>query len=354
MKFLKIFLAPFALIYKIIVQCRNFFFNIGIIKQHIFDIPIISVGNLAVGGTGKTPHVEHLVKILKDNYKIAVLSRGYKRKTKGFLVVNNQHLSKDVGDEPMQYKQKFGDDVVIAVAERRVKGIRKIKKSYPTIDVIILDDAFQHRHVKPGLSVMLSDYHHPFYSDHIMPLGKLREPRKNYKRADIIIMSKTPFVFSPIIIKKIQRKISLFPHQKLFFSSVDHLEPKAIFPSHIKLNSFDEASVCFLLTGIANPYPLKECLYRKFTELNAYAFPDHHEFTVKDIQGVKKDFNKHFSKNKIIVTTEKDMMRLTSREIKKEIVDLPIFYIPIKTKINEEEKYKKIITDYVEKNRRNT
>ncbi len=354
MKLLKMFLAPFALIYKIIVQCRNFFFNIGIIKQHIFDTPVICVGNLAVGGTGKTPHVELLLSNLKDKYKIAVISRGYKRKTKGFLVVNKQHLSRDVGDEPRQYKNKFGEEVVIAVAERRVKGIRKIKEIYPDIDLIILDDAFQHRHVKAGLSIMLSDYHHPFYSDHIMPLGRLREPRKNYKRADIIIMTKTPFVFSPILFKKIKKKTQLQSHQNLFFSSVEHLEPKVAFPLNNTINAFDKASICFLITGIANPYPLKECLYRKFTELNPYTFPDHHEFTVKNIRKIKKDFYKHFSKNKIIVTTEKDLMRLTSPEIKKEIVDLPLFYVPIKTKIYEEEKYINLILDYVEKNRRNT
>jgi len=351
MKALKYFLFPIALIYKFIVQLRNIFFNIGIKHQHKFNIPIISVGNISVGGTGKTPHVEYLISLLKDKYKIAIISRGYKRKTKGFIVANNKHTHEDIGDESKQYQEKFGEEVIISVSNKRVKAIEILMRDFPDIDVILLDDAYQHRYVKPGLSILLSDYHHPFFKDHILPVGLLREPRKNYKRADIIIMTKIPFIFSPIIFDATIKKIKPYNHQEVYFSCVKHQSTIAVNSSK---QVIDKATICFLVVGIANPYPLQEHLSRSFSEVITIKFPDHHNFSLRDILKIKSKFNQHFSKNKVIVTTEKDMTRLNSPEIKKELINLPLFYVPIKTEINNEKEFNTKIVDYVEKNKRNS
>ena len=351
MNSLKFFLFPIALIYKLIVQLRNIFFNIGIKRQHKFNIPIISVGNLSVGGTGKTPHVEYLISLLKDKYKIAVISRGYKRKTKGFIVANNTHTYKDIGDEPKQYQEKFGEEILVSVSSKRVKAIKILLQDYPEIDVILLDDAYQHRYVKPGLSILLSDYHHPFFKDHILPVGLLREPRKNYKRADIIVITKVPFAFSPIVSDATIKKIQPYKHQEVYFSCVKHKEPVSVNTSE---QVIDNATICFLVVGIANPYPLQEHLARSFSEVITIKFPDHHSFSLGDIKKIKSKFNKHFSRKKVIVTTEKDMMRLNSPEIKKELINLPLFYVPIRTEINNKKEFNTKIVAYVEKNKRNS
>jgi tetraacyldisaccharide 4'-kinase len=335
---------------------RNKFFSAGILRSTSFDIPVICVGNLSAGGTGKTPHTEYIAELLfKSGYKVAILSRGYKRKTKGFLLVEDSHSFLEAGDEPCQYKRHFPDNnIIVAVDEKRRRGIQNILRLFPEVEVIILDDAFQHRYVKAGLNILLTDYYKPFFKDRIFPLGNLREPRSGKKRAHVIIVTKSPPVISPLTRRHVSNKIKLQPDQSLFFSKIIYGQGQGIF-SNALWNPKTTYSTLFLLTGIANPYPLQEHLRSYCINMELFRFPDHHIFSVRDIQKLLSDFNAHLSSNKIIVTTEKDMIRLHSAEISNLLSGYPVFYIPIKVEPdkNDTEKLNNLILNYVGKNKRN-
>lgn len=225
---LRILLLPFSLIYGLIVGVRNYFFNNGLLKSVEFKIPVISVGNLSAGGTGKTPHVEYLIRLLKDHFKIAVVSRGYLRKTRGFVLTDINSTVSMVGDEPMQYINKF-KNLLVAVDENRNHGIQKLMTSHTELDAVILDDAFQHRYVKPGLSILLTDFHSLYSKDFLLPVGRLRESKKGAKRADIIIVTKTDPVFSPLSKRAVLEQLKPQPHQKVFFSYVTYGLPIPVF-----------------------------------------------------------------------------------------------------------------------------
>lgn len=323
---MKLLLYPFALIFEVIVWLKNILYKLEVLPSFSFHFPVINVGNLSMGGNGKTPHVEYIVKYLSGQQQVATLSRGYKRKSKGFLLADANSSVADIGDEPLQIWKKL--KCVVAVDHNRVKGIRKLLSLFPKLGVIILDDAYQHRSLKPGLNILLTDYYHLYTRDYLLPAGSLREPSYASKRADIIIITKSPKIFSPIERRSLIEEIKPRPHQKLFFSYIKYSE---LIPLHdnIEQSSCNDICSILLVTGIANPTPLEEYLKRICFELFTVRFPDHHNYEVSDIERIKKEFFGIFRKNKIIVTTEKDSMRLLQPEVALLLEGIPIYYIII-------------------------
>ena len=349
-KILQILIFPFSLLYGLILWVRNKLFDWGIFSQKSYDVPIISVGNLNMGGTGKTPHIEYLIRLLKSDYSIATISRGYGRKTKGYIKATLQSSCEQIGDEPKQYKQKFRD-VEVIVDENRNEGIKNILSENKNVNLILLDDAYQHRSVKPGLSILLTDYHKLFSSDFMLPTGTLREFRAGYKRADIIVVTKTPKVFSPILRKTIEAEINPLPHQKLYYSYIDYCEMKEM-PDIENRPEVNKTYAILFFAGIANVYPIEEHLRRQCEEFSSIKFPDHHKFSVKDIVKIRETFDNIASRNKIIITTEKDAMRMDKPELLEALKGLPVFYVPIEIVFHtiENEEFNNEITKYVRKN----
>jgi tetraacyldisaccharide 4'-kinase len=345
MGILRIILYPFSLLYGLGILIRNKFFDWGILKSTSFSIPVIGVGNLSTGGTGKTPHVEYLIELLQSDYKIAVLSRGYKRKTKGFYIVNDKSTVLEVGDEPLQMSKNY-PEIIVAVDEKRVHGIESLQKTHPDVDLIILDDSFQHRYVTPKLNILLTDYYKMFHNNYLLPSGNLREPRSQAKRADALIISKTPEVFSPLDRKLIMKRVSSYKAKNIFFSYIQYKEWNPITEPARKLTKCKVKTI-FLLTGIANPSALEEYLKRKCDELICFHYSDHYNFKASNLEKLKEKFNNTFSKSKIIITTQKDAMRLQKAELVEVIKDLPIFTIPMN--INFHEKDKKAFDEFVKK-----
>ncbi len=332
---------------------RNLLFDLGILHTEEFDIPVISVGNLSTGGTGKTPHIEYLARLLSDCVHTAILSRGYARKSKGFILVSRKSNVKYIGDEPLQFVKKF-HNIKVAVDEKRVRGIQKLIDKFPDIGLVLLDDAFQHRWVKPGISILLTDYHNLFMEDYVIPSGRLREFRSGAKRADVIIVTKTPKVLSPITRRRLQDEIKPLPSQQIFFSFITY-------GCFIPVNEEQDITILkkltyiLLFTGIANDYPLQEEIRRKCSELSIIKFPDHHQYDLKDLDNIKVRFIDLPSRKKIILTTEKDMMRLKNPEFSNFLKDLPLFYLPIEIDFHGKDKqgFDKLIKDYVGQNKRN-
>ena len=346
----KIFGFPLALLYGLGIGLRNLMFRIGLRRQHKFDVPVICVGNLSTGGTGKTPHVDYLISLLEDKYRVATLSRGYKRKTSGYILAGPESTVSDIGDEPLQFHMRH-PEAMVAVDEQRVDGIKKLMAHNPPPDVIILDDAYQHRQVKPGLSVLLTDYFHRYTRDYLLPAGNLREGRKNAHHADIIVCTKSPKIFSPIERKSLVAEFPVHREQQLFFSYIDHSDFIPLYPNTPPMPFKDITSIlCF--SGIANPTPLEEHLKRKCTELIPVRYPDHYQYTLKNIQDLLKDFDNIVRKNRILVTTEKDAMRLKSLEFEKTFEGYPVYYISIRVDFHKTDKplFDQIILDYVGKN----
>jgi tetraacyldisaccharide 4'-kinase len=309
-----------------------------------FNFPIICVGNLAVGGTGKTPMVEYLVRLLKDEYKVATMSRGYKRKTKGFAIANENTTALDIGDEPMQFYKKF-PDITVSVAEERLVSIPQLLHDKPNTGVIILDDAFQHRQVKAGLNILLTDYHDLFTRDFILPAGNLRDMRSSYNRADIIVVTKCKSHITEDEKNKIITEIKPLPHQKIFFTKIEYGSPYHLFTKEEKFLS-PETNI-LLVCGIANPKPIKEILNTYAATYDMMRFRDHHIFSVDDLKQIMKQFEEIDTQNKIILTTEKDGVRLVKFE--NELKDLPVYVFPIRHKIlfGEEDQLNIIVTDFI-------
>jgi len=354
MNVLGFLLYPISLIYGLIINIRNLLFDLNIIKGKEYSIPIICVGNLSMGGTGKTPHVEYIIKILKkEGFKLAALSRGYSRKTKGFAYASEKSKALDIGDEPLQYFKKF-NEIKVAVDEKRRRGIENILKENQEIQVILLDDAFQHRYVKAGLSILLTDYYNLFYHDFVIPSGRLREQRINAKRADIIIVSKCPKVLSPLSQKFITESIRKYSNKQLFFSYIDYGELVSLnaFPILTNLSNY----TMLLFSGIANPYPLEDYLSSKCSKLEVIRFRDHYQFKKDDILTIVNEFKNIPSKNKLIITTEKDAMRIKDTELMNFFVDLPLFYIPIEIKFHckTSDEFDNQIINYVKRNQSNS
>ena len=351
-------LIPLSWLYGIGVGFRNQLFNIGLLKQHDYDIPIISVGNITVGGAGKTPHVEYLIRLLKDKVKVAVLSRGYKRKTHGYVLANDSSTVTDIGDEPYQMKQKY-QDVHIAVDKKRVDGIAHITGDAETndTDVILLDDAFQHRYVKPGINILLVDYHRLIIYDKLLPAGRLREPQSGKNRADIVIITKCPKDLKPMEFRVLTKAMNLYPYQSLYFTTIEYESLIPLFAkekSAIEKEALEDKHV-MLITGIASPKQIIIDLKPHVKEMTTLAFSDHHQFKSKDIMKINETFNA-IKGEKIIVTTEKDATRLEQLEGLSEEVKQNLYVLPIKVKfmINQEEEFNDKIIDYVRKNSRNS
>ena len=351
-------LIPLSWLYGIGVGFRNQLFNIGLLKQHDYDIPIISVGNITVGGAGKTPHVEYLIRLLKDKVKVAVLSRGYKRKTHGYVLANDSSTVTDIGDEPYQMKQKY-QDVHIAVDKKRVDGIAHITGDAETndTDVILLDDAFQHRYVKPGINILLVDYHRLIIYDKLLPAGRLREPQSGKNRADIVIITKCPKDLKPMEFRVLTKAMNLYPYQSLYFTTIEYESLTPLFAkekSTIEKEALGDKHV-MLITGIASPKQIIIDLKPHVKEMTTLAFSDHHQFKSKDIMKINETFNA-IKGEKIIVTTEKDATRLEQLEGLSEEVKQNLYVLPIKVKfmINQEEEFNDKIIDYVRKNSRNS
>lgn len=352
---LKILLYPFALLYGLVLSFRHFLFNVGFLRSKSFDVPVIGVGNLALGGTGKTPHTEYLVNLLKDEYRVAILSRGYLRKSKGFVLANGKSTITDIGDEPMQYRQNFGDKIIIAVDKNRSRGVRILLKMQNAPKAIILDDTLQHRYIKPGILLLLTDYRHLYMDDYLLPSGRLRDLKASAKRADIIIITKTEKVLSPIVKKIILEKIKPAPHQKVYFSYIEYDAP-TLFPDMKKTKFKALYNVIILFTGIANSYLLKDHLRYHCRELITLEFPDHHYYTKKDILLIKKVWEEQFQSKKLIVTTEKDAMRLINSPYLRLLKDIPIVYLSIQVKFHgqDENNFNRQILKYVRENQRNS
>jgi tetraacyldisaccharide 4'-kinase len=355
--FIKInkWLMPLSWLYGLGVKMRNMLFNTGILKSHAFNIPVISVGNITVGGTGKTPHVEYLINILRDHYQVAVLSRGYKRKSKGFLLADSSSTVADIGDEPYQIKQKY-PQVTVAVDKDRCHGIALLEQGDNKLDVILLDDAFQHRYVKPGINILLVDYHRLIIYDELLPAGRLREPLEGKDRADIVIVTKCPTNLKPMAYRVVTKAMDLFPYQQLFFTTIAYgqLQPALHKGTTRELHELKDDNV-LLLSGIASPRQLHHDLSPYCGNIQTLTFADHHRFTQKDIHLINETFAA-MEAPKCIVTTEKDLTRLRfvkglSNEVTAHLYALPI---TIRFMLEQEELFNHYIIDYVRKNSRNS
>jgi tetraacyldisaccharide 4'-kinase len=347
-------LLPLGWLYGSIMAIRNSLFNKGLLRSRSFRVPIICIGNLCTGGTGKTPHTEYLVRLLSQGYLTATLSRGYGRKTKGFRLATSDSTHQQIGDEPLQFARKF-PNLLVAVDEKRVRGIRSLMAQPISPELILLDDAMQHRWVDPGLTIMLTDYYNLFTRDHILPAGNLREFRSGYKRAQIIVITKSPKILSPLDRKMIMEELSPANYQHVFFSYIAYSKLRPVF-SHIpEFVAKEYDPTIFLVTGIANPYPLLEHISRSAASVTHIEFPDHHDYTLEDVLNIGKRFREYPGSNKIVVTTEKDMMRFEQEELKAELGKLPIYYISIEVCFhdNNNESFNQIILNYVRKNKTN-
>ncbi len=359
MKFLRIILFPFSLLYGFFMLVRNKLYDLKIIPSTSFDIPTITVGNLSVGGTGKTPHIEYLIRQLKQEFYIATLSRGYGRKTKGFIVADTQSTSTDIGDEPLQFKKKFSG-IRVAVDEQRVRGVKNLLMEFPSLQAILLDDAFQHRQIKAGFSILLTEFAHLYPSDYVVPSGSLREFRMGASRADVIIVTKCPEILLPIERKRLLTEINPFPNQKVYFSYIKYGE---FLPLNVdgknpftKEFYFERNYSIALVTGIANTKSLEYYLKNKVKNIVPIKFADHHNFKKSDIESIKKIFDNIASSNKIILTTEKDAMRLKTSDFSAILKDIPLFYIPIEISFHDKdnEQFNAQILNYVRSNQKHS
>ena len=346
-------LLPLSWLYGLAVSLRNELFALGILKERSFSIPVISVGNITVGGSGKTPHVEYLIRLLQDYIKVGVLSRGYKRKSHGYVLADDNSTMRDLGDEPYQIKQKF-HDIYVAVDKNRCNGITRLThdKATSNVGVILLDDAFQHRYVKPGLNILLVDYHRLIIYDRLLPAGRLREPLNGKQRADIVIITKCPRDLKPMEFRILTKAMDLFPYQQLFFTTIDYGTPQALFSD--KTTSLNKYNV-LLVTGIASPEQMENDMKHKCRSLTSLVFEDQHLFNTKDAQRINNAFER-LPSPKIIVTTEKDSTRLVNLNgLTTEVRDA-IFVLPIKVKfmLNQGELFNNKIISYVRKNSRNS
>lgn len=324
LKSFRILLLPFALLYGGIVLLRNWLYNKNILKSTSFNLPLICIGNLSVGGTGKSPMVEYLITRLHSKYKVATLSRGYKRKTKGYALANAHTTALDIGDEPMQFHRKF-PEIPVAVGEERIVAIPQLLHDRPETEVIILDDAFQHRAIKPGLNILLTDCNNLFTRDFFLPTGDLRDQRSSYKRAEVIIVTKCKSDMPLAEMDKIIKEISPLPNQQVFFTTIIYGTPYHMI-KHTPIE-IDAQTEVLLVTGIANPRPLKEHLESRVNTYYMMHYGDHHIFSIDDWRDIKKRFESIDAEQKIILTTEKDAMRLMKFET--ELQSLPFYVIPI-------------------------
>ena len=321
MMVLRVLLFPFAVLYDLVTSIRNQLYDLGLKPSASFDVPVISVGNLAVGGTGKTPLVEHLIRLLHKDYRVATLSRGYGRKTKGFRIAQSADNASTLGDESFQFYRKFADEVVVAVGEERALAIPLLVDNVEDLGVILLDDAYQHRKVRPSFSVLLTDYHNPFYNDFLMPAGRLREGRKGASRADIVVVTKCPDELQEDRMMSMEQEIRKYCDKPVFFARIHYVDP---LPFTHTTGEIGEKVV--LVSGIANDRTLVEYVHKNFQIVKHFSFNDHHNYSRLDVKAIVEHAKKH---NASILTTEKDAVKLDHKEFRELLLGSDCFYIPI-------------------------
>lgn len=326
-------LRPFAEVYALVTDFRNWLYDKRYFKSVTFDLPIISVGNLSVGGTGKSPHIEYLISLLQNEFRVGVLSRGYGRKTREYIAVQSSSTAEEVGDEPLMFKQKF-PNAAVAVAIDRIQGIPLLLTDFPETDVVLLDDAFQHRAIHAGLTILLTDFSRLFTDDFVLPAGRLRERKKNYKRADIIIVTKCPQEISSEERTRFREKIKPHSHQRVYFSSIEYgtryplFSPREQLPENI-----------LVVTGVANGKPLEDFLKTQFANVYSQHYNDHHTFDRYDLESIRTAFNDIGAEKTIVITTEKDAARLLAHRDWFEQNNIPLYVQPIRVKLlGEDEK----------------
>lgn len=321
---MRILLLPFAILYNLVTRLRNYLYDRGLKPSIRFDLPVICIGNLTVGGTGKTPMTEHLIRLLHQQHSVATLSRGYGRKTSGFRISGPSDTAASIGDEPLQFYKKYHDIVTVAVGEDRAYAIPHILQECEDVQVILLDDAFQHRRVRPSFSILLTDYHRPFYDDLVLPAGRLREARKGASRADVIVVTKCPTEITEDAMMAMEKSVRRHADKPVFFAGI-HYGEAVRFGGHTA--SIQEQVV--LITGIANARPLKDYVAQSFTIIRHIDHADHHAYSAGDLVTL----NALLKENPRVsfLTTEKDMVKLDAPEFREAIRGLPFFYIPIET-----------------------
>ena len=349
-------LFPFAILYGTGMRLRNFFYDSGIFSIFSFEYPVIGVGNLTVGGTGKTPHIEYLIRYLMPNFKVATLSRGYGRKSKGFLIVKPGMSVARAGDEPLQFKTKF-PEIKVVVGEKRVPAMMSLLATYPDIEVVLLDDAYQHRSIKPGLSILLTEYKHLFTRDYLLPAGTLREPRRALRRAHIVIVTKTPAEATDDSFKRIRAELKIPSSKSLFFTTMKY---NALVPVNGVIADMSPSNLrnqhVLAFSGLARPSGFVSFLKNNARSVTHIRYPDHYNYTPKDISKLREKFNEIESDDKIIITTEKDWMRIRNEPFRDLFDGLPAYTIGVQVEfVDRREKvlFESKITNYVEKNQPN-
>ena len=329
----KYVLWPISKLYEFGVTCRNRLFDWGILKQEEFNVPIVVIGNIAVGGTGKTPHTEYIIKELQSRYNIAILSRGYKRKTNGFVIATKDSTPNQIGDEPYQMYSKFNGSIPVAVCENRRVGIAKLLDINKDINLILLDDAFQHRYVKPSVAILLTEYSRPLFEDEMLPLGNLREPIVALNRADMVVVTKCPENIKPMETRIFNNKLKAFPYQHLSFSKFNYGQLVPLFPHEVSsipyLDWLNNDDVILAVCGIGNPQPFIKKVRSYSARVKISTYPDHYEFNDSDLEFIRKRFLSIEAKNKYIITTEKDAVRLINNPNLPKEIKPHIFYLPV-------------------------
>ncbi len=326
-------LLPISKVYGAVMTVRNKLFDMGILKQHTFKVPTVVVGNISMGGTGKTPHTEYIIEALRTRYKMGVLSRGYRRATKGFIQASRRSRPEDIGDEPYQIYQKYSSDVDVAVCEDRVEGINRMLELDGDIDLIVLDDAFQHRYVKPSVSIVLMEFNRPPFFDKMLPYGRLREDISALNRVDMVVVTKCPEEMKPMEVRIFKENLNLFAYQKLYFSryAYGHLVP--VFPESARfiprLDDLTQQDALLVLTGVANPRPFVRHLRHYGARIKIKRFTDHHSFSHADMEAILKKYQSINAQRTYIVTTEKDAVRLANNPYFPPELKPLIYYIPI-------------------------
>ena len=317
--------VPLSWLYGMVVHIRHKLFDLKILRSEEFDIPVVCIGNLTVGGTGKTPVAELLIERFSEHYRVGVLSRGYRRKTKGFVLSTPTSSARTIGDEPRQMKLKY-PSVPVAVCEKRAEGIRLLRNAHPEIELIILDDAFQHRYVEPWVNILLMDYNNPVYRDRLLPWGRLRDTRNQIHRANFVLVTKCPDDLNPLDMRIVINSLGLFPYQSLYFTRMRQGEITPLFADRA-VGKVREGDPVIAMSGIANPVPLLENLRKRFDVVAELTFDDHHTYRLSDMRRLEALFAAY--PDAVVLTTEKDAVKLTNRKKVPEAVQQRLYYVPI-------------------------
>lgn len=345
MQWWQILLFPFSILLHFITSWRNYFYDKQLWKSYQAPIPTINVGNLTVGGTGKSPHIEYLIRLLKTKYQITTLSRGYGRKTKGFRWASASENAYSLGDEPAQFYYQFSAQIAVAVGEKRVPAVQKIIQERPQTEVILLDDAFQHRAIKAGLNILITDYKRLFYKDYLLPSGRLREARRGAKRAQIVIVSKCPTKMQEAEKNTISTQIQKYtsPQTPIFFTTIHYASPRKVLPNNSLINVERFTHEIVLFSAIAQPAIFEQYMAEKYALLHHFVFPDHYYYTEADLQ---KIINK--ADGKTIFCTEKDYVKLQSPDLQAVLKNANLYYIPIKVAfLGEEDNFRDMVYQYI-------